>query len=133
LSCRSTYNCIYRAVRRTTLFLKFVLAQPWKTTKSHYTNHCLNQNSKKKWPVQTPENTRQFFHGTPQPSPTKNGKIALETPRTPLFRHSEIEVPCFCWTKPLKIQQKRSSCFKCNLSIFGRLARRHRTICRGVR
>ena len=34
--------------------------------------------------------------------------------------HTQVSSPCFCWTKPLKIQQKKSSWrFKCGLTIFG--------------
>jgi len=40
----------------------------------------------------------------------KNAEITLETPRTPLFTYTSIKLPCFCWTKPLKIQRKGCWC-----------------------
>jgi len=41
--------------------------------------------------------------------PPKNAEIAFETPRTPLFTYSWVKLPCFYWTKPLGIYQKRRS------------------------
>ena len=53
--------------------------------------------------------------------PLKNAEITLETPRTPLFMYNEVKLLCFCWTKPLKIQQKKSSWrFKFDFPIRGR-------------
>jgi len=54
-------------------------------------------------------------------APSQNAEITLGTPRTPLFTYIKVTLPCFCWTKPLKMQQKRSSWhIKCDFSIFGR-------------
>jgi len=40
---------------------------------------------------------------------------------TSFVSHTQVKVPSFCWTKPLKIQQKKSLWrFKCGLTILGR-------------
>jgi len=39
--------------------------------------------------------------------PPKNGEIAVQTLRVPLFTYTLVKLPCICWTIPLKILQKR--------------------------
>ena len=56
----------------------------------------------------------------------KNAQITLETPRTPLFIYNEVKLLCFCWTKPLEIQQKKISWrFKFDFPIRGRYGAMH--------